>query len=303
MANSLLTPNDILSVIPGQITCEGTVENKLKQQLSIRNYRFDRTEVLIPEMRDYMLVRWESPPAKLGFRGSNGWLEQQACPDNVTILARGEPSRWYWSDDIQVSHVYVSESAITKIANEVFEKDIDSLNIDHSAVAHDAILAELMKSYERECLAGRLGGELYTGALEMQICIHLIRDYSNCKLREIPAERRMPILMRKKLEEFIVANLDQCISIDDLAEVAGFSNSYFIRMFRNDFGAPPHAYILERRLEMARSMLESSPDTPIKVVAMECGFSDQSHLTRLFKSKFHTTPYQYRKNRRITVHF
>ena len=112
MASSLLAPNDILNVIPGQVICEGTVENTLKNRLSMRNYRFDKTEVYIPEMRDYMLVRWESPPENLGFFHSGKWADQDARTDSVTILARGEPSRWFWTNDIQVSHVYVSEFAI-----------------------------------------------------------------------------------------------------------------------------------------------------------------------------------------------
>jgi len=300
MASSLLAPNDILNVIPGQVICEGTVENTLKNRLSMRNYRFDKTEVYIPEMRDYMLVRWESPPENLGFFHSGKWADQDARTDSVTILARGEPSRWFWTNDIQVSHVYVSESAIKKVANDLFEKDVDSLNIDHRAVSQDATLAELMKSYERECLGESLGGQLYADTIETQICIHMIREYSQCKLREIQIDRSMPVSKQKTIEEYIAENLDQCISIDDLAEISGFSNSYFTRLFRNAFGMPPHAYILQRRLEMAKAMLESPMDIPIKVIALECGFSDQSHLTRLFKNKFSTTPNRYRNKTKLT---
>ncbi|WP_320158984.1 helix-turn-helix transcriptional regulator [Marinobacter salarius] len=58
--------------------------------------------------------------------------------------------------------------------------------------------------------------------------------------------------------------------------------------------------MLQRRLEMAKAMLESPMDIPIKVIAMECGFSDQSHLTRLFKNKFSTTPNRYRNKTKLT---
>jgi len=51
---------------------------------------------------------------------------------------------------------------------------------------------------------------------------------------------------------------------------------------------------------MAKAMLESPMDIPIKVIAMECGFSDQSHLTRLFKNKFSTTPNRYRNKTKAT---
>ena len=83
----------------------------------------------------------------------------------------------------------------------------------------------------------------------------------------------------------------------------GFSQSYFIRLFRNDVGVPPHAYVLARRLEKAKEMLQSSPDIPIKVVAIECGFSDQSHLTRLFKDKFSVTPMKFRNSKVSRAYF
>jgi len=303
MVDSLLTPEQILTVIPGRVTFDGTVDNASDNGLAVRGYRFDKTDVSIPSMRDYKLVRWKSEASKLGFYNGNRWIKQSVSPGDVTILARGEPSRWFWMEDIDVSHVYVSQSAVERVANDIFDKEIDHLNIEHIASAQDPILIALMESYERECLAGGLGGALYASTIEMQICIHLVRKYAKCKLREVQVESRIPPSKRKKIEEFIVENIDQNITIDDLAKVVGFSQSYFIRLFRNDVGVPPHAYVLARRLEKAEEMLRSSPDIPIKVVAIECGFSDQSHLTRLFKNKFSITPMKFRKVKTSKVVF
>ncbi|WP_347784236.1 helix-turn-helix transcriptional regulator [Pseudomonas kurunegalensis] len=300
MENRLIAPSEILTVIPGRVVCEGTVGSKLKNQLSMRSYRYDKMEVYIPEMRDYMLVRWVAPPEKLGFFNSGRWEGYCVRNDNVTLLARGDSSRWFWTDDIQASHVYVPESSLKTVASELFEKDVESLNINHRAVSQDATLAELMKAYERECMGGGLGGQLFADTIETQICIHLIREYSQCKLREIHVDRSMSDLKQKLIREYVSANLDRCIRIEDLAGISGVSKSYFIRLFRNAFRMPPHAYILQQRLEKAKVMLESPLDIPIKVIAIDCGFSDQSHLTRVFKSTFSITPNKYRAKIRVS---
>jgi len=297
MSVELLTPQDTLTVLPGRIVETGTVDNANQNGLSMRCYLLDKIQVHIPAMRDYMLVRWKSSPRKLGFHNSRDWQEKKVTPGNVTLLARGEPSNWYWMDDIHVSHIYASESAITRVANEIFDKEIDQLNIEHSAQTDDPVLSELMLAYERECNSGSLGGELYTRTIETQICIHLIRQYANCHLREASSDPKISSNKRREIETFIADNLDQNITIEQLADVAGLSQSYFARVFRNDFGTPPHAFVLSRRLEKARQILASRPETPIKVVTMECGFSDQSHLTRLFKDKYGLTPDRFRKRK------
>ena len=66
------------------------------------------------------------------------------------------------------------------------------------------------------------------------------------------------------------------------------SPSWFARAFRRATGAPVHAFVRERRLERARAMLVS--DMPLAEIARVCGFADQSHLTRAFRTRYGVTP-------------
>ena len=67
------------------------------------------------------------------------------------------------------------------------------------------------------------------------------------------------------------------------------------RKFRAEFGCPPHAWVLRRRLEQAKHQL-ARRDIPLKVVAASCGFADQSHMTRLFRRLAGMTPAEYRRS-------
>jgi AraC family transcriptional regulator len=75
----------------------------------------------------------------------------------------------------------------------------------------------------------------------------------------------------------------------ELSSVAGISRSHFARAFRNSAGMAPHAFVLQRRL--ARAVEWLTPRTlSMREVAARCGFADQAHLTRAFKSQFGYAP-------------
>lgn len=95
--------------------------------------------------------------------------------------------------------------------------------------------------------------------------------------------------MRRRIESLMHERMSESLLLADLAAAAGISRCYFSRLFHSSFGQPPHQYLLELRLQRARSLLEARQG-PIADVAAMTGFSDQSHLTRRFRRRFGTTP-------------
>ena len=67
-----------------------------------------------------------------------------------------------------------------------------------------------------------------------------------------------------------------------MAELVGLSTSYFNRAFKSSFGRSPHSYLMSRRLERAQELLLATHDS-ISQIALACGFSAQSHFTRVFR--------------------
>lgn len=96
----------------------------------------------------------------------------------------------------------------------------------------------------------------------------------------------------RKVREYMHANLQQNVALDDLAKLSGLSSYYLIRVFRAEMGLSPHAYLEQVRIHRARVMLKSG--LPIASVAAALGFSDQSHLNRHFKKLTGITPGTYR---------
>lgn len=76
-----------------------------------------------------------------------------------------------------------------------------------------------------------------------------------------------------------------------LAHRAGLSRYALVRSFARAIGLTPHAYLVQRRLQHARSLIAQG--TPLGEAALASGFADQSHLTRLFVRSYGLTPGAY----------
>ena len=87
---------------------------------------------------------------------------------------------------------------------------------------------------------------------------------------------------------------DQEISIQQAAKQCGFSESHFMKLFKEFTGMSFAAYVINYRLELAAKQLS---ETELKVIdiAANCGFHNQSYFTRAFQKKYHKTPLLYRK--------
>jgi AraC family transcriptional regulator len=96
---------------------------------------------------------------------------------------------------------------------------------------------------------------------------------------------------------YIHGNLAADLGAPRLAERADVSLAHFSRIFREAMGVSPHRYVLSARLDLARKLLTQST-LPISRIAVECGFSSQSHLTASFRAAHSTTPAQYRVHTR-----
>lgn len=83
-------------------------------------------------------------------------------------------------------------------------------------------------------------------------------------------------------------HMGEPVTITTLADKIGLAESHFIRAFHREFGLPPHAYHLRLRLAAASELLASG--LTVSTVAYECGFADQSHLSRNFKAVYGLTP-------------
>jgi AraC family transcriptional regulator len=98
----------------------------------------------------------------------------------------------------------------------------------------------------------------------------------------------------------IETHLDSSIRITELAQFAQLSPFHFCRVFRVSFGHSPHNYITRRRIERAQGLMLTT-NLPLGQIAIDCGLSDEAHLSKLFRRFAGETPREWRRARSEAV--
>jgi len=288
----LIKPENIQEWVPGKITFDSA--SSAWKGMSLRGYHYPELDVAIPRMRDYMFVIYRGGQSNMSRRRDGPWEDHQVVgPGIVSVLTRAEESQWRWDKPIDVSHLYLSHSSIESVASEVFEKDINNIELSDKVRSEDTVLPALVSQLESELVMGDFGGQLYVDSLRNQACIHVLRNYSNVVFNNI-SQGQFNRAQKSLLINFIDEHLERNISIEDLAGLLQMSTFHFSRKFAKDFSCPPHAFVVKKRVEKAMRLLTET-NMPIKVIFTQCGFSDQSHMTRIFGRLIGVTPAVFRK--------
>ncbi|MFD4947418.1 GlxA family transcriptional regulator [Streptomyces sp. NPDC058409] len=136
-------------------------------------------------------------------------------------------------------------------------------------------------------------GEAIALRVARQLVMYLKRPSGQSQF-SVPLEQVSTTRRIEDLRHYIMRNIGEPLTVADLAECAHVSDRQLTRIFKNELGTTPHAYIESARVEMARNQLEST-DATLERVASTCGFGTVDTLVRVFRRRLDTTPTEYRR--------
>jgi AraC family transcriptional regulator len=146
---------------------------------------------------------------------------------------------------------------------------------------NDPLLYHLGIEFTQEMQHSNPHGHLYVDSLTNRITLHLLRHYATGRVVYRLSPYRLTYAQLRVVDAYIHAHLDHKIALADLAACLHLSVPHFERMFRAATHQPPYRYVLELRLERARVLLHRTRFT-LAEIALQCGFSSQSHFTAHF---------------------
>ncbi|HXH03604.1 MAG TPA: AraC family transcriptional regulator [Candidatus Competibacteraceae bacterium] len=232
----------------------------------------------------YALGVIESGVESFAYRGAThhaGARRIVIChPGEVHTGYAGTPEGWRY-------RMFYPEAALLQRALGELEDSAGAIPFFPQAVIDDPPLAlELFRLHqvlERDAsLLERESRLLWTLA-------QLVRRHA--ERRPVPAHLGQENEALRRVVEFLHGHLAEPLSLAQLAAVAGLRPLTLLRLFQRRYGLPPHAYLVQLRVARAKALLGAG--LPIAAVAVDTGFTDQSHLHRHFKRLTGVTPGQY----------
>lgn len=190
-------------------------------------------------------------------------------------------------DEFSYRMLYPSIDLVAGVASDLHGRPMPAPMVDEAVIDDPDLAGRLVKLHRlTEAGEGRLAIETaLTEAMSLLIARHATPDRPVRR----PGRESGPVARARTAIE---AHPERDVGLDELAAVAGLSRYHLLRAFRREVGVTPHAFVVGRRVARAKRLL--ADEEPLSSVALACGFYDQSHFTRTFKSWTGVTPGQYR---------
>lgn len=187
----------------------------------------------------------------------------------------------------------MSHASLETIAQEA---DLPTISALKTITAQpDPVLANLARALIPALEHPEQASTLFIDQLTAAIGTHIVQQYGDHSLTTTSKPRKLSRLQENTAKSMILANLQGAVSVVDLAQACNLSRGYFIHAFRETTGMTPYQWLLRERINRARTLLLET-DASLSDVAIACGFSDQSHFTRVFSAVIGVTPGTWRRD-------
>jgi AraC family transcriptional regulator len=250
-------------------------------------------EVENPRVTHNMLMMALSKGSRQVHRFSGSQYDGPQQPGNFWLLPAGESAFFHWESTDEAICFMTDPQFLQKTALENDCLNSRELELQPILMEMDPQLYALALQFKQEMQNNALGGQMYSESLANIFAIHLLRNYCTTApvLRTYTGG-----LSTKRLQQtidYIQAHLDEKLSLESIAIELNLSVHYFCELFTQSTGIPPYKYVLQQRVDRAKQLLRKSQKS-LSEIALDCGFADQSHLSRHFTKLTKISPKKYR---------
>jgi AraC family transcriptional regulator len=167
-----------------------------------------------------------------------------------------------------------------------------AVDLEPTGVFHDPLASQIASTIAIEMKGGFLD-RILVDALNTALAVRITRHFVDPTKIALTPSNGLSRERLKRVQDYIEAHLDDRLTLTELAGVACLSAYHFSRSFKQATGVGLHHYVMQRRLERAKTLMRGTNE-PLALIAQEAGFADQSHLNSAFRREMGVTPGQFR---------
>ena len=201
------------------------------------------------------------------------------------------------SKEVELLFLTLSSALVIERASSMkLVAPMSTVTFTANTIHDDRKLIGLLGNIVVELTVEKPGREIVTRALVEQVLVQLLRQHSTTRRSDELELSRVGLIDRRirRSVELMYAQLDQDLSLRDLAAVSYLSPFHFARLFKKLTGATPHNYLAAIRANQAKLFLADN-ELSIAQVSAKVGYLSSSHFTKAFRLATGTTPREFRK--------
>ena len=227
-------------------------------------------------------------------RGANGKVYTKR-PGSLSLVPAGACPLMRAETEFDLVVCALDSALVCALDSELERRPGGELRLQ--ANFQDPAAQQLMTLLVADANEGYTTEKLYTEYLAQALVVRTL--FLGRQAKPQTNNRRTSALPGHVLRRIIerMQSFDSDLSLQALANESGYSRVHFVRMFKAATGSSPHNYLLNLKLERARELLKN-PSMSLIDIALDCGFSSHSHLSRLFHKFVGVTPSAYRRRLR-----
>jgi AraC-like DNA-binding protein len=189
---------------------------------------------------------------------------------------------------------YLPRAALDAIADEANSPRIGDLSYKPGAGVNDVTISCLGNLLLPALSHPDQANLLFLDHVLLALGVHVAQTYGGMRPMSRSARGGLAPWQERRATEILRANLKGGVALKEVARECSQSVGYFSHAFRRTMGVAPHQWLIEQRVALSKEKLRDD-GLSLSDVAAECGFSDQSHLTRAFKQTVGVSPGAWRR--------
>jgi AraC family transcriptional regulator len=244
---------------------------------------------------DHTVTMHFTPGVKLVQRRGARTSERRVRAGDVIVTPAGEPKTLRHDGEAEVLDVQLAPAWLEEIARQAGANAAASNLLKDNFGTRDTELAHLCRRFRAELEHEGIGGRLYAESIGVQLGLHLLRHYVSIPSTLDDGRARLPAHKLRRAVEYMNEHLREDLSLEQIAGVLSISPFHFAHLFKESTGLSPHRYLIDLRIQRAKSLLRET-ELPITEVAQQVGYWNNSHFAVAFHRATGFTPRAFRRN-------